>query len=55
VKRVVIHDRHHSALPVIAGGLIGSAIGHDIGHGDPAATFGGAIFGAMIGDAVSRH
>lgn len=57
VKRIVVEDRHHhgSALPVLAGGLIGSAIGHDIGDGDPMATFSGAIFGAMIGNAVSHH
>lgn len=58
VKKVIIKDRHHhhgNALPVIAGGLIGSAISSDLSHGDPVATFSGAIFGAMLGDALSHH
>ena len=48
---------HHSgnALPVIAGGMIGSAIANDASHGDPAATFGGAVFGALVGNALSQH
>ena len=48
---------HHSgnALPVIAGGIIGSAIANDASHGDPAATFGGAVFGALVGNALSQH
>lgn len=56
VKRVVVRDHHHhNALPVIAGGIIGSAIGNDLGHGDPMSTFSGAVFGAMLGDALSHH
>jgi outer membrane lipoprotein SlyB len=57
VKKIIVenHRRHNNALPVIAGGLIGSAIGHDVGHGDPLSTFSGAVFGAMLGDALSHH
>ena len=41
---------HHSpALSMIAGGVIGGAIGHEIGHGDQVATAAGAVVGAAIG------
>ena len=46
-----VSDRHMSAL---MGGLIGSAIGHDMGRGDPAATASGALFGAFLGRNLSR-
>ena len=49
------HVQTHNAIPVIAGGIIGSSIANNVSHGDPAATIGGAIFGAVIGDAISRH
>lgn len=49
------HHRSGNALPVIAGGLIGSVIANDASHGDPGATFGGAIVGAIVGNAIARH
>jgi len=57
VKKVIIRDRHYhnNALPVIAGGLIGSSIANNVSEGDPIATFGGAVFGAMIGNAISHR
>lgn len=57
VSRVIVRDRHHrnNALPVIAGGLIGSSIANNVSHGDPVATVGGAVFGAIIGNAISHH
>lgn len=54
----VTYSRHSHAnkiVPVLAGGLIGSSIANNVSHGDPAATVGGAIFGAIIGDAIARH
>lgn len=45
----------NNAVPVIAGGLIGSSIANNVSHGDPAATVGGAIFGAIIGNAIAHH
>ncbi len=55
--RVFINADLHpgNALPVLAGGLIGSSIANDVSHGDPAATFGGAVFGALVGNALTRH
>ena len=58
VKHVVHHDNyrpyghngHH--LSALMGGLIGSAIGHDLGRGDPAATATGAVFGTIMGRAL---
>lgn len=60
VKHVVHHDNyrpyghngHH--LSALMGGLIGSAIGHDLGRGDPAATATGAVFGTIMGRALSH-
>ena len=54
---VTYSTRSHSnnVVPVLAGGLIGSSIANNVSHGDPAATVGGAIFGAIIGDAIARH
>lgn len=49
------HSRSNNVVPVIAGGIIGSSIANNVSHGDPAATLGGAIFGAVIGDAIARH
>ncbi len=56
-SRVVISSGHHSdnVLPILAGGLIGSAIASDASGGDAGAAFGGAIFGAMVGNAISQH
>ena len=42
-------------VPVLAGTLIGSAIANDISHGDPVATFGGAVVGAIIGNQIRHH
>lgn len=57
-SRVIVSSRrHHSnnALPIVAGGLIGSVIANDASHGDPVATFGGAVIGALVGNAISHH
>jgi len=56
-RQVIVERRHHSnnALPVVAGTLIGSVIANDASNGDPVATFGGAVFGAMVGNAISHH
>lgn len=43
------YHHHSSALSMIAGGVIGGAIGHEIGHGDQVATAAGAVVGAAIG------
>jgi len=42
-------------LPVLAGTLIGSAIANDASGGDPLATFGGAVIGAVIGNQIAQH
>lgn len=42
-------------VPVLAGTLIGSAIANDVSHGDPVATFGGAVIGAIIGNQIRHH
>ena len=42
-------------IPVLAGTLIGSAIANDVSHGDPVATFGGAVIGAIIGNQIRHH
>ena len=49
------HGHTNNALPVIAGGIIGSSIANNASHGDPVATFGGAVFGALVGNALTRH
>ena len=54
---VVVSSQHHSnrLLPVLAGGLIGSAIASETSHGEPGAVLGGAIFGAIVGNAIAHH
>ena len=54
---IAVNNHGHSGnvLPVIAGGLIGSSIANNASHGDPVATFGGAVFGAVVGNALTRH
>ena len=49
------HSHSNKVVPVLAGGLIGSSIANRVSHGDPGATVGGAIFGAIIGNAIARH
>lgn len=49
------HSHSNNVVPVIAGGIIGSSIANNVSHGDPAATLGGAIFGAVLGDAIAQH
>ena len=49
------HSHSNKVVPILAGGLIGSSIANRVSHGDPGATVGGAIFGAIIGDAIARH
>ncbi len=48
------HGSDH-VVPVLAGTLIGSAIANNASHGDPVATLGGAVFGAIVGNAIARH
>lgn len=48
------HDSNH-VVPVLAGTLIGSAIANNASHGDPVATLGGAVFGAIVGNAIAHH
>ena len=54
---VSVSSRHggDNFVPVLAGTLIGSAIANDASNGDPVATFGGAIFGAIVGNAIAHH
>lgn len=56
-SRVVISSNGHSGdvLPVLAGGIIGSAIASDASNGDPGAALGGALFGAIVGNAIAHH
>jgi len=49
------HHNVGNAVPVLAGTLIGSAIANDASGGDPVATFGGAVFGAIVGNAIAHH
>lgn len=49
------HGHSDNVLPVLAGSVIGSAIANDASDGDPLATFGGAVFGALVGNAIARH
>ena len=49
---------HHDGgniVPVLAGTLIGSSIANNASNGDPVATFGGAVFGAIVGNAIAHH
>jgi len=56
-SRVVVSGNGHSGnvLPVLAGGIIGSAIASDASNGDPGAALGGALFGAIVGNAIAQH
>lgn len=56
-SHVSVSSRHDGGnfVPVLAGTLIGSAIANDASNGDPMATFGGAVFGAIVGDAIAHH
>ena len=49
------HHNGRDVVPVLAGTLIGSAIANDASGGDPVATFGGAVFGAIVGNAIAHH
>ena len=53
------HSSHVSVsgdeIPVLAGTLIGSAIASDASDGNPVATFGGAVIGAIIGNQIAHH
>ena len=53
VNTVIVERRHHSHLPVVVGGIVGSAIANDVSHGDPGAIIGGAVIGAVVGRALS--
>ena len=56
-SHVSVSSHHNSgdAVPVLAGSLIGGAIANDASGGDPVATFGGAVFGAIVGNAIAHH
>jgi len=53
VNTLIVERRHHPHLPVVVGGIIGSAIANDVSHGDPGAIVGGAVIGAVVGRALS--
>ena len=46
---------HYSGVPIVAGAIVGGAIGNNIGHGDPGATAAGAFMGAIIGSNLGHH
>ena len=52
---VISRGHGGDVLPVLAGGLIGSAIASDVSCGDPGAAFGGAIFCAIVCNALANH
>lgn len=54
-SNVIVTSPHNRVLPTLAGGLIGSAIASDASHGDSGAILGGAIFGAVVGNALAGH
>lgn len=54
-SNVIVTAPHNNVLPTLAGGLIGSAIASDASHGDSGAILGGAIFGAVVGNAIAGH
>ena len=49
------HSHGNKFVPVVAGSIIGSSIANRASHGDPSATVGGAIFGAIVGNAIANH
>lgn len=56
----VAHEQHRrngdSFTGTVVGGLVGAAIGHELGNGRGAATAAGGLIGATIGnDAASSH
>jgi hypothetical protein len=49
-------DRHASSpVPIIAGGVIGGVVGHELGRGNPGDTAVGAVIGTIIGYEIVRH
>ncbi|BBL75517.1 glycine zipper 2TM domain-containing protein [Methylomagnum ishizawai] len=52
-RQPMAYPRHHGrvseTVPMVAGGILGGAIGNQMGRGDPVATIGGAVLGTVIG------
>lgn len=57
----VAHSEHRRSRngdsfgSTVVGGLVGAAIGHEIGHGRSGATAVGGLIGAAIGNDASKH
>jgi len=57
-RQPMAYPRHHGraseTVPMVAGGILGGAIGNQAGRGDPVATIGGAVLGTVIGHEVAE-
>ena len=47
--------RGDSPVPILAGGVIGGVVGHELGRGDPGDTAVGAVIGSIIGYEIVRN
>jgi len=47
--------RRYSPVPIIAGGVIGGVMGHELGRGNPGDTAVGSVIGTIIGYEITRN